>query len=390
MAYVLLGFDADSTTGTTAEGSLIEAAYASVSASYARPGAPSNGVGLRVAGNVPSSLNACDCFNAYTTKPTVKTMQFMFKLVGLPNANTAIFTSGTFSLKCTTTGYLQIGTTTGSYQMTVGNWYEIAVTFDGTWAVAYIDGTSDVTAAWTVTASNVIFKVGYNIEYYIDDLFIDTVTVDATTFAGAVMIYLSIASDGGASQGWTGGAGGTTNIWEAVNNVPPVGVADGDATDASQIRNATSGNPLYYYAHTITISSVTTPGTIAGFGYAWCWHGEGIRTGTKTGRIGWNSNPYSAVVDFTYGEDANACGIWPTEWYIVGAECTPGGANGVNPNNESYLTIGKTTETTRAVDVCFVGAYLAHVPGVAATTSWHRVLAPITDSRSRLLSKLGR
>lgn len=43
---------------------------------------------------------------------------------------------------------------------------------------------------------------------------------------------------------WTAGTAGTTNLWEAINNVPPAGLANGSMTTTSQIRSSANNNDI--------------------------------------------------------------------------------------------------------------------------------------------------
>ena len=61
--------------------------------------------------------------------------------------------------------------------------------------------------------------------------------------------------------GFTAGAGATTSLFDAVNNTPPVGVAVGSATNASQIKDVVSNTTDNYVA---TLQTPTVAGVPSG------------------------------------------------------------------------------------------------------------------------------
>ncbi len=58
--------------------------------------------------------------------------------------------------------------------------------------------------------------------------------------SGSVRLLKPVADE--AIGAWTRGAGGTTNLYQAVDNIPHAGLADGAMTDNSQIVSATNGS----------------------------------------------------------------------------------------------------------------------------------------------------
>lgn len=74
---------------------------------------------------------------------------------------------------------------------------------------------------------------------YFDDIGINDDTGSSQiSWPGEGKIVLLKPTSDNARVGWTGGAAGTTNLFDAIDNTPPVGVASGSATNTSQIIDA--------------------------------------------------------------------------------------------------------------------------------------------------------
>src|SRR5213079_3376565 len=65
----------------------------------------------------------------------------------------------------------------------------------------------------------------------IDDVAINDISgTTQTSWPGEGNIVLLKPTSDNQIGSWTGGAGGTTNLWDAVNNTPPVGITGGSNT----------------------------------------------------------------------------------------------------------------------------------------------------------------
>src|SRR5215831_1775544 len=83
--------------------------------------------------------------------------------------------------------------------------------------------------------------------YYIDDVALNDASGSSETSypADGHVVILNSISDNARGSNWVAGAGGTTNLFDAVNNYPPVGLAVGSETNTSQVKNIskdTTGN----------------------------------------------------------------------------------------------------------------------------------------------------
>ena len=159
---------------------------------------------------------------------------------------------------------------------------------------------------------------------------------------------------------WTGGAGGTTNLWDAVNNVPPIGTAS--ETNLTQIESTDSSGDNATDEYRAAMTTPTDAGVPAGATInalsAYIWHGEDVNTGTKTGSFGWHT-PSTAYSTFTFGNNLGALGTWPAvEWVAETPSAQtldqPSLALGSNP----IMAVRKTDTGTRVASVCAMYAYL--------------------------------
>ena len=103
---------------------------------------------------------------------------------------------------------------------------------------------------------------GAGVDMYWDDFAVnDDQGTDQNNYPGdGGIILLRPTADSARGANWLGGAGGTTNLYDAVNNAPPVGVAS-TGTKTSQVRNSANDSTGNYDA---TMQSYTAAGVPAG------------------------------------------------------------------------------------------------------------------------------
>lgn len=258
----------------------------------------------------------------------------------------------------------QFGTTT----LQTGVWYHIGVECGynaGVGTKVYLNKMLEATATGgTGTTATTSFCIGTGTtstcDYYIDDVVVDDATVTGGPSAGSQLLLLPTA-DPGALNSWTNGGGGTTSIFEGVNNIPPVGVAA--STNGVKIKNAASGSNLDYIATMQTYIAAGIPvGSKINAIMAICNDGEEVATGTKAGGVWVASNPAQAAPGntFDYGDDAGALGTFPTGWKTHYGPVT--GNPSVIITTAPTMTVRKTGSTTRVVDVDFMGIYVDYTP----------------------------
>ncbi len=152
---------------------------------------------------------------------------------------------------------------------------------------------------------------------------------------------------------WLGGAGGTTNLYDAVNNRPPIGTAT--ETDLTQIEELGGSNPPGDYR--ANLETYTSKGIAAGDTIVCVMprviHGEDVTTGTKTLSHEVMSNPAVANSgNYNAGNDGSALGTYPTLWYLNEGPVVynPSVTLGTSPVMRVYRALSGSE--TRVVSVC--------------------------------------
>ena len=248
-----------------------------------------------------------------------------------------------------------------------------------------VDGVHiDVNGAnWVIHASSLSPQITMYLGVYItnstaDLYFDDVMACDTATlqFRGSSkQVILLPTADPGALNSWTNGGGGTTSIFEGVNNRPPVGAAA--STDGIKIKNAASGGNLDYTPTMQTYIAAGVPvGSTVNAVMAICNDGEEASTATKVGSVWVASNPAQAAAgtSFDYGNDGGALGTFPTLWSVHRGPVAV--APSVTLATAPTMTVRKTTSTTRVVDVDFMGIYVDYTPPAPLTGS----SAPIANA----------
>ncbi len=232
--------------------------------------------------------------------------------------------------------------------------------------VLLIDGVTQVTASpssWTLTATGGCGDtVADTYTAYFDD-----VAVDDATFPGdgKVVLLLPI-SDNARAALWTGGAGGTTDLFDAVNNTPPIGTAT--ETNLTQIEHA-GGAAGTTDAYDANMTSYTTAGLVAGdtvnLVQLVAVDGEDSGTGTKLLSYSAVSNPAIASTgNVSAGDDVAALGTYPSNWakrQNIGLAASPSVTLGTSP----VMRVVRPETASRVASVCFMGMYVDYTPAVA-------------------------
>ncbi len=302
-------------------------------------------------------------------------------------------TSGAFGLfaRLRTDGAVELlvsGAVQGSPSavITDGSWHRIELkgvaTATTTWTASelLVDGVSVATWSGSI-ARNAQTAWGWGMQsdppgankvIYTDDVALNDSTGAAnTTYPGSgKVVLLKPISDNARGTGWTGGAAGTTNLWDAVNNTPPLGVAD-TGTDTSQIRNATSNASVSYDANmtTYTTAGVGASDTLNAI-INWVATAAPVSTGAKQGLVGNASNP--AVTTVALGTTGTSGAFWAGAaggTYGGGWKWSPGtmtDAPSVTLGNSPVMRITQVTSSTRIADVCAMFIYADYTPFVAS------------------------
>lgn len=186
----------------------------------------------------------------------------------------------------------------------------------------------------------------------------------------AFVMWLPAVSDT-AIGGWTAGAGSTSNLFEAVNNVPVTGVASASETDATNIKNSVSSTTDNYDAGIISYQSAGVPSNKAvRLVQAVARHGENASAGTESGAVQLVSNPADAgETSFTFGADAGAhvgdattsTLLWRTTYGAIVYNPT------LTRTNRAVVRVGKRTAAVAQVCVDALGLMI-EVGGAVAST----------------------
>lgn len=179
----------------------------------------------------------------------------------------------------------------------------------------------------------------------------------------AKVVFLKPVADK-ARTGWTGGAGATTTLWDAVNNTPPTGKKVAEGTDASQIKDPNNNSTDTYEAE---LAAYSTPVENGGGGIG---GGDTVKVVSPVARGGqssatarglgitMNSNP--AIGESTQGLQAAIAETETVGWTTVTMVYTynPTVEIGVKP----VLKLRKSVATTDTVMADLLGLYVEYIP----------------------------
>lgn len=176
------------------------------------------------------------------------------------------------------------------------------------------------------------------------------------------------------ADSWRLANSGTSNLFTAVDNTPPIGVATpGTTSPASQIVCDTPSVDRNYVAITETYDAKIPASATIPLVQVIVGHAESVNTGTKSGIVQLSANPSDAGTVFTYGDDVGAAGTWATNWRVARGAATIGTSV---TRGTGASVLAHVNANTRNVDVCFLGAYVEYVPAIAtkAKSIYHRPL----------------
>lgn len=182
--------------------------------------------------------------------------------------------------------------------------------------------------------------------------------------SGKVVLMKPISPDN-SRTGYTGGAGGTTNLFDAVNNTPPIGLVLASATNASQIKDVVANLTDNYIAN------------LAAYTTALGSSGGGLTTQEKITLVqpilsvgnsnatahNWGvtlTNP--TIAESTQAGVAAIAGTWPSNWvtFLGTTSYAPTPTLGTSPT----LKVRKNFSTANANMVSFMGLLVEYVAGL--------------------------
>jgi len=281
-------------------------------------------------------------------------------------------------------GYLEYHDYTGtligtsSVALSTATWYWIGWRSSTTGAsvpLLQVDGTTALTAI-SADGGVVNFKVGLvGTEASAIDLYFDDIIDDNAGFLAPSKVALLLPiSDNARTTLWTGGSGGTTNLYDAVNNTPPVGSAT--ESDTTQIEHAggAAGTTDAYDANmtTYTTAGVGASDTVIALRGVIAW-GEDIATGTKL--LSWSgvSNPSwtgESSIDVSTGHGSGAVGTYGTGTdYWNERQSAVVTSPSVTLGTSPVMRVVRPETASRVASVCFMGMYVAWTPPKYTTIS---------------------
>lgn len=172
-----------------------------------------------------------------------------------------------------------------------------------------------------------------------------------------------------AIMGWLRGDAGNTNLWDAVDNVPPSGNSTETAT--TNIYNVTSSTVENYDVdlQDYTAAGVPTGATITVI-QNYVRHGEHAATGTETGGLQLMDNPGEpSEKSFTFGFDLGAhltdhetSGSPSYQWRTTLSDPIYGDTANVNivRGNTSKLRVGRRTANTNKICIDQLGQMVGY------------------------------
>lgn len=301
-------------------------------------------------------------------------VHFGLYVATLPSLARLVAGSGSGStLKINPSGTLEVfdGVTSRGASTTAlitGQWYWIGWRQSAGTSVPalQINGVTEVTA--TVTQGVLLFGFNDTVASAADAYFDDVIVDDAGFLASSKVSLLVPISDNARASLWTGGAGGTTSLFDAVNNTPPVGTAT--ETNTTQIEHAggAAGTTDAYDANMTTYATagIAAADTVLAIEY-FIAHGEDVGTGTKLLNFSLVSNPTQAtgLANFAAGADVGALGTYATNWTVTRNSiiANPSVTVGTSP----VMRVLRPETASRVASVCAMGMYVAWTPAVVIT-----------------------
>lgn len=274
-----------------------------------------------------------------------------------------------------------------SAALSADTWYRIELAVNiGTGAVdtaaLLLDGASVASGSSLSISDNVPTDVaivanapGASTTFWWDDLALnDDQGASQNSWPGAGSVVLLRPTADSQVGTWTGGVGGTTNLFAALDNLPPAGTAT--ETDTTQIESADGSPDNATDEYRATMQTYTAAGIAAGdavvIAQAHAWHGEDVATGAKTGRFWIASNPAetdpgTAIINPFGPTGGGALGTWPTDWRLTNGASVD--ASGVTLGTAPVVHLRKMDTGTRVASVCALGVYVEYVPASSTPKS---------------------
>lgn len=300
-------------------------------------------------------------------------------------------TDGTLSLYQTVPGGVPTGLVGTSAAISAGSYFRLEISVSiaagaSDTMAARLDGTQFASAtglsitdtapgrAYLINAGDLTEIGGYNV----DDVAVNDsggASQNSWPGPGNVVLLRPVTPDNARGANWVAGAGGTTNLFDALDNVPPVGVALASATNTSQIKNVTKDTTGNYDANltTYTTAGINAGSTINVVQPMWV---VGSNAGaTISHAMLLVSNPQgNGGVESTVTPAAIA-GTHPTNWSYQSPTAQTVYSPSVVLGTSPVIRVGKRTSSTSAAMADAMGAYVDYTPPSDPPASLYRMMA---------------
>jgi hypothetical protein len=260
---------------------------------------------------------------------------------------------------------------TSSLKLSLNTWHKISFICDSVNGTISIDVDGVIWIPTTTVSGGVgigtnatigggVFSVTSTVfDLYFDDFLVDGSTGPVNIPGGHQTILKSVAD--GARGSWTGGGGGTTNLFQAVNHIPSTaGISPG--TNTSQIGDTTTTIPDSYTAvcETYTSRGITQVQATMGV----CSDGVSSVAVAINGSIQGTSNPSQpSASTFNFGNQGSNAGLWSSGWF-ANYSLPPTTNPSVNLALGPQVKITKTTSNAINAMAAFLGVYVDYaLPG---------------------------
>lgn len=299
-------------------------------------------------------------------------LHFGLRIASLPSVSRRVAGgTGGNHLRLTSSGTIEYWAHTSlvgaSSALSLNTWYwigwvaEASITGD----LLAIDGTAAVTGTSSANPGN--SAVGFNAgEASAADIYLDDFIRDDAGLLAPSKVDTALPISDNTRTAVTGGAGGTTNLWDAVNNTPPAGVASASETNLTNIEYPASATESYIAnLETYTTLGVGSNDTILAT-RGIIRHGEDITTGTKNGTYVGTTNPTQTDnTAFVFGANGGAhaaesgANFWVTLFGTLKTTSLPtSGSFGTSPT----IQVDRVSES-RVGCIDFMGMHVAWTPG---------------------------
>lgn len=221
---------------------------------------------------------------------------------------------------------------------------------------------------------------GANKVCYIDDYAVNDSSGSTQNFwpGEGKIVWDPAVSDNARGANWLDGGGGTTNLFSAVDNNPPVG--SGTPAAGTQVKNTAKDTTGNYDANLQTYANIG----IQSADQIVLVHPVFNIGATKsvTGAEQFVSNPTGPAetsIDFFAGA---AAGTWPTNWRTDWLAAIVGDISQANRTVNPVIRIGKRQSSTNAAYCDLMGAYVEYISGPLAP--YHRSAEPDRPPRKKI------